>query len=277
MVVDDDQSFVGNIGAGCHEAELIERAARLLHGGRAAVESVALEDELLDGSVCGASLDVVLWKPGAEFCAVADAIARGQETVTFDLEAVDAHGIERRYSLAFQAHFRLVLAGATHFAACLSEMARVAGFSVTVIDPRAPFASAARHPHADRLIVAWPDSVLAEHLDERSAFVTLAHDLKIDVPALRVALRSPAFYIGALGSRRAQRVRSARLREAGASEADIARVHGPTGLDLGAESMGETALSILADIVVARNGATGEPLSSLDGSIHSSLITTRGS
>ena len=128
---------------------------------------------------------------------------------------------------------------------------------MTVIDPRTGFLTEARFPGV-ALDSRWPDEALeAFELDARSAVVTLSHDSKIDEPALSVALRSPAFYVGALGSRRTQEKRRVRLREAGLAEADLDRIHGPVGLDLGAKSPAEIALSVAAELTetLRRKGA----------------------
>jgi len=142
----------------------------------------------------------------------------------------------------------LVLTGAVHIAQPLAEMARLAGYAVRVIDPRAAFASAARFPGVT-LQQGWPDEVLAERpLGSRSALVVLAHDPKIDDPALQAALASPAFYIGALGSKKTHAARLERLSARGFEPAALARIHGPVGLAIGARSPAEIALSILAQM-----------------------------
>jgi xanthine dehydrogenase accessory factor len=127
-------------------------------------------------------------------------------------------------------------------------MARLAGYDVGVIDPREAFGSAARFPET-RLINGWPDEALAEFgLDTRTAVVTLTHDSKLDDPAIRAALRAPVFYLGCLGSSRTHAKRVARLAEAGFTPEEIARIHAPVGLDIGAKSPAEIAVSILAQI-----------------------------
>jgi len=142
----------------------------------------------------------------------------------------------------------LVLTGAVHIAQPLAEMARLAGYAVRVIDPRTAFASAARFPGVT-LQQGWPDEVLAGRpLGSRSALVVLAHDPKIDDPALEAALASCAFYIGALGSKKTHAARLERLSARGFEPAALARIHGPVGLAIGARSPAEIALSILAQI-----------------------------
>ncbi len=143
---------------------------------------------------------------------------------------------------------RLIIVGAVHIAQHLTSLAGRLGHELTVVDPRRPFASRARFPEA-RLRHEWPDAALDEiGLDARCAVVTLSHDPKLDDPALDRALRSDAYYVGALGSRRTQERRRERLRALGFGEADLARIHGPVGLDLGARTPAEIALSIAAEL-----------------------------
>jgi xanthine dehydrogenase accessory factor len=147
---------------------------------------------------------------------------------------------------------RLILVGAVHIAQALAPMAALAGYAVTVVDPRRSFATVARFPDVT-LTSDWPDEAL-ERLapDVRTAIVTLTHDPKLDDPALTVALNSPAFYIGALGSRKTHAARLHRLERDGFAEADLARIHGPVGLSINALSPAEIALSILAQITQIR-------------------------
>ncbi len=155
----------------------------------------------------------------------------------------------------FNPPLRLLLVGAVHIAQPLARMAAVAGYDVTVIDPRGSFATDERFPGVS-LINEWPDDALPPlEPDRRSAVVTLTHDPKIDDPALAAVLRSDAFYIGALGSRRTHAARVARLTEAGFSGEEIGRIYGPVGLALGAVSPAEIAVAILAQITrVLRSG-----------------------
>ncbi len=147
---------------------------------------------------------------------------------------------------------RLVIVGAVHIAQPLARMAALAGYAVTVVDPRQAFASDARFPDV-AVSRDWPDEALtALAPDGRTAIVTLTHDPKLDDPALDVALRSPAFYVGSLGSRRTHAARCTRLAERGLEAAPIARIHGPIGLDIGAKSPAEIAISIMAQITEAR-------------------------
>jgi xanthine dehydrogenase accessory factor len=149
---------------------------------------------------------------------------------------------------------RLILIGAVHIAQPLAAMGGLAGFSVTIVDPRTSFANAARFPDV-RLVTRWPDQALAEvGLDARTAVVTLTHDPKLDDPALVAALASPAFYVGCLGSKKTHAGRLARLAERGVDDRALARLRGPVGLPIGARSPAEIAVSILAEIIGALRG-----------------------
>ncbi|MFC4165758.1 XdhC family protein [Teichococcus aestuarii] len=151
---------------------------------------------------------------------------------------------------------RLIVVGAVHVAQALVPMALGLGFAVTVVDPRRAFATEERFGGGVTLVDEWPDEAMqALAPDTRTAVVTLTHDPKLDDPALEVALRSPAFYIGALGSRRTHAKRVARLAEAGLPEEAMARIAAPVGLSIGAVTAPEIALSIMAEIVARRRGA----------------------
>jgi xanthine dehydrogenase accessory factor len=149
---------------------------------------------------------------------------------------------------------RLIIVGAVHISQSLAPMAAIAGYAVTVIDPRRSFATEERFPGVT-LNGDWPDEAMEKLApDLRTAVVTLTHDPKLDDPALSAALRSAAFYVGALGSKKTHAARISRLTGAGFSEADIARIHGPAGLDIGAKSPAEIAVSVLAQLTAARRG-----------------------
>lgn len=148
----------------------------------------------------------------------------------------------------FNPPLRLIVVGAVHIAQPLACMGQLAGYDVTVIDPRTSFASENRFPDID-LRHDWPDEAMAALApDTRTAIVTLTHDPKLDDPALQAALKSVAFYIGALGSKKTHAARVARLKAAGFEDIDIARIHGPVGLSIGAKSPAEIAISIMAEI-----------------------------
>jgi xanthine dehydrogenase accessory factor len=151
---------------------------------------------------------------------------------------------------------RLVIVGAVHVAQPLAEMAALAGFAVTIVDPRRAFATEARFP-GRALVASWPDEALAQlRPDARTAVVTLTHDPKLDDPALIAALASPAFYVGCLGSQKTHAARRARLGERGVGAAALERLRGPVGLRIGARTPAEIAVSILAQIIAALRGAS---------------------
>lgn len=162
----------------------------------------------------------------------------------------------------------LLIVGAVHVAQPLCRFAKALGFAVVVADARAALATTERFPEADRIIQEWPDVALGQVAVAPSTSVAiLTHDPKFDEPALLGALATPAGYIGAVGSRSTNQDRRRRLEDAGVSPTDLARVHGPIGLDIGAETPEEMAISILAEIVAARHGRRGGPLTAASGTI----------
>ncbi|HYH21113.1 MAG TPA: XdhC family protein [Azospirillum sp.] len=166
------------------------------------------------------------------------------------IEAYD--GEVRLFVNAFAPPLRLIVVGAVHIAQALVPVARLTGYAVTVVDPRGAFATESRFPDV-ALVTEWPDDALTGlAVDARTAVVTLTHDPKLDDPALLVALRSPAFYVGSLGSKRTHAKRLDRLRAAGLGEEELARIHAPVGLDIGAVTQAEIAVSIMAQIVASR-------------------------
>jgi xanthine dehydrogenase accessory factor len=165
---------------------------------------------------------------------------------------------------------RLVIFGAVDYAAALCRLARAAGWRPFVCDPRSQFATAQRFPEAEEVIAGWPEQAFARlgGIDRATYIAVLTHDPKLDDAALEIALRSDAPYVGAMGSRRAQAQRRERLLAAGLEEELQARIAAPIGLDLGAVSPEETALSIMAEVVAVRNGREGGRLSAAAGRIH---------
>jgi xanthine dehydrogenase accessory factor len=187
--------------------------------------------------------------PGDPLAAAVAQIARRDQA-----EVVDVAGGQ----VLLEPHLaplRLVIVGAVHVAQPLAEMAALAGFAVTIVDPRRAFATEARFPRQS-LVVRWPDVAIAELApDARTAVVTLTHDPKLDDPALVAALASPAFYVGCLGSQKTHGARRVRLGERGISAAALDRLRGPVGLRIGARTPAEIAVSILAEIVASLRGA----------------------
>jgi len=218
---------------------LLER----LQADRAAERPVVLATALDDG-------EAGLLHPDENAGAQPDALLEpAREALRFD--RAGTHEIDgRRWLLnPYNPPLRMYIVGAVHIAQALAPLAASTGFAVTVIDPRRSFATDERFPGVT-LDTSWPDEALAEHApDARTAVVTLTHDPKLDDPALAAALRSNAFYIGALGSRRTHAARCERLGEIGFTEEDIARIHGPVGLSIGARHPAEIAISVLAEAI----------------------------
>lgn len=159
--------------------------------------------------------------------------------------------------------------GAIDFSAALVRVGKLLGFKVTVVDARPVFATAKRFPEADEVVVDWPHRWLSsQQVDSRTVIAVLTHDPKFDVPAIKQALQTNAGYIGAMGSRRTHEDRLVRLKEAGLTDDDLARVHSPIGLDLGARTPEETAISIAAEIIQERWGGSGQRLAATQGPIH---------
>jgi len=216
-----------------------------LEAARTALRPVVMATRLSDGE------QWLLPDPAAP-PALADAAAAALRADTS--RTIDAGGAAW-FLHAYNPPLRLVVVGAVHIAQALVPMAARLGYGVTVADPRRAFASDERFPGVN-VSTDWPDEAMdALRPDSRTAVVTLTHDPKLDDPALDRALRSDAYYIGALGSRKTHAARLDRLRAMGHGDAALARIRGPVGLDIGAVTAGEIALSILAQVVAARRGA----------------------
>jgi xanthine dehydrogenase accessory factor len=201
-----------------------------------------------------------------EVVAQADELIRGHRN-----QIVEA-GETKVFAEIYAPPPRLLIYGAVDTAEALCKAANLLGWRTIVADARQKFATRERIPSATELIVAWPEEALAEVApDHATAVVVLTHDDKFDIPALQAALATEAFYIGALGSRRNQERRRERLAEVGVSDEQFERISGPCGLDLGADSQPETALSILAEIVAARMGREGGPLKTAKKRIHAEV------
>jgi xanthine dehydrogenase accessory factor len=164
---------------------------------------------------------------------------------------------------------RMIVFGAIDFAAAVARLGAFLGYRVTVCDARPTFATAKRFPDADEVVVEWPHRYLrGTEVDPRTVICVLTHDPKFDVPLLEIALRLPVAYVGAMGSRRTNDDRLKKLRELGLSEHDLGRLHAPIGLDVGARTPEETAVSVAAELISARWGGTGSQLRTVDGPIH---------
>jgi xanthine dehydrogenase accessory factor len=182
-----------------------------------------------------------------------------QASTTFEVRA--GAGTSKVFLEVFPRRPTLVVFGGVHIAAELVPLAKALGYRTVVADGREAFLSRERFPEADELVLAWPEEAFARvGLDAATYVCVLSHDPKFDEPALELALRSPAAYIGAIGSRKTQAARRERLKAAGFSEQEVARLRGPIGLDLGGRQPAETALAILAEMTAARYGGTGKPM-----------------
>jgi xanthine dehydrogenase accessory factor len=236
---------------------------------------------LLDGDAAGAKLAVsddetVGGLGGIELLEASvarDALGcldEGISTVRRYSAAGEVMGSDLRvYIQGFASPPQMVIFGAIDFSVAVATAARELGYRVTICDARAPFVGSSRFADVAEVAVDWPDRYMAgRELGPRDVVLVFTHDPKFDEPALLTALDSGAGYIGALGSRRTHRERLARLRELGVDEAQIARISAPCGLDIGARTPAETAISVLAEVVARRTGRAGQPLSQTSGSIH---------
>ncbi|NGO06281.1 XdhC family protein [Streptomyces sp. HC44] len=221
----------------------------------------------------GSAYDGTLGSPGEDRAVAlqARALLRAGRTARIEVGG-DADTCPERLSVLVHTHAprpRMLIFGAVDFAGALSEAGRFLGYRVTVCDARPVFATPARFPHADEVVVDWPHRYLERtEVDSRTAVCVLTHDAKFDIPLLRLALGLPVGYIGAMGSRRTHDHRLDALREAGVPDDRLARLNSPIGLDLGAHTPEETAISITAEIIAHTNDRTGLPLSRGTGPIH---------
>ena len=191
----------------------------------------------------------------------AEVVRNALEALARGLSRTIVAGDRQWFVEAYPVRPRLVIVGAVQVAIPLVHLARELGFETVVVDGRPAFATAERFPDADQIVVGWPDEVAEQiGLGPADAVAVLSHDVKFDEPAIVEALRRGCRYVGAVGSRKTQGDRRARLLEAGVTEAELARLHGPIGLDLGGRAPAETALAILAEIVAERHGGSGVPM-----------------
>jgi xanthine dehydrogenase accessory factor len=285
--------IAGSISGGCLESAIVEEAQSVLAGGppkRLRYGAVG-EDSLQIGLACGGSIEVYVEQLAALHHTLIEALADEETMVLATDLTTGAHllawpdgrqlgdrslaGVVEEKPATPLAELRqgpqgdvflqvflprptLVVVGATEAGRSLVTLSHILGFRTRVIDARAAFATAERFPEADELTVAWPQKALQRDALGRQHYVAiLSHDPKFDLPALRVALRSEAAYVGLLGSHVAQARRHEALRQEGFSEQQISRIHGPVGLDLGGQSPAEIALAVIAEVVAVRNGRAG--------------------
>ena len=287
LVIDGSGQIMGSVSGGCVEGAVITEAQEALADGTPRVLTFGVSDEtaFTVGLACGGTIRILLEPVGAVLPEpmladlVAARAARAPRAYLVNLETwerrltagpgdpladaiaarmrADRSGMEEGvwFVAIHNPGLRLVVVGAVHIAQPLVQMARACGYDCTLIDPRETFGSAARFP-GERILDDWPDEALAAlGPDARTAVVTLTHDPKLDDPAIRAALASNVFYLGCLGSTRTHAKRLDRLAAAGFAPAQIARIHAPVGLNIGAKSPAEIAISIMAQITqVLRQG-----------------------
>ena len=294
LAVSESGLLFGSVSGGCVESDVAVQAREVLAGGepRLLPYGIADEDARSVGLPCGGEIDVfVAPVSDAELISrlreAVEAGERGRLTTVVEgervgemlLELDGGAGADRPALIQEDGQTLfveplappplLLVIGAVDLAESLCGVAGQLGWRSAVADPRRSLLTAARLPSAGSLLEGWPEDALARAgTDDQTAVVVLAHDEKIDIPALSWALRSDAFYVGALGSRRTQALRRERLLEEGLSEDDVVRLNGPAGLDLGGETVEETALSILAEIVAVRRGRSGGRLRDAEAAIH---------
>jgi xanthine dehydrogenase accessory factor len=275
LVVDAQAAMEGSVSGGCVEGAVITEALEALEDGapRLLDFGVSDDDAFAVGLACGGRIRVLVDPVGTALpedllAELAEKrVARAPVAMVADLESgarrlapaadypdrfrADRSGVEddgRTFVAVHNPPLRMIVVGAVHIAQALLPMARACGHDPVLVDPRPAFGAAARFPH-ETIAEDWPDDALARiGLDTRASVVTLTHDPKLDDPAIMAALRSDVFYLGCLGSKRTHAKRVARLTEAGFTDAEIARIHAPVGLDIGARSPAEIAVSIMAQV-----------------------------
>ena len=278
MVVTRSGKMAGSVSNGCIDGAVFDEAQKVLKSRKPKVAAFGVADDVAFevGLACGGHIEVFI-EPMAPVHQQLIAMLQRNETatlrtnlVTGEAELVEgwtppgselAHRDGDLLVEPFRRPAHLIIIGAIHIAIPLHRLAKLMGYRVTVVDARAKFATKERFPEADEIIVAWPDEAMEKLVIDRSSYVViLTHDPKFDLPALRSVLTKEAGYVGAIGSRKTNQNRFDALRAEGFQEEQLARVHGPIGLDLGGRGAEETALGILAEITAVRFGGTGNSM-----------------
>jgi xanthine dehydrogenase accessory factor len=295
LVVTEAGDMRGSVSGGCVESDVYEACRAVLRGDAARLVTYGISDDQAFevGLPCGGEIDVLVRERDAAlydrigdrravvFTNVDDGSQRlafeGDDPVADDLlrggssKLVEIDG-RRVFADVYGPPPRLLVFGAIDTAEELCRAAKRLGWHTIVADARAKFATAERLPSADEVIVAWPQEALEQvRPDHATAVVVLTHDEKFDIPALVGTLATDAFYVGALGSRRNQELRRERLLEAGVGEDALGRIHGPAGLDIGAHTPAETAVSMLSEILAVRAGRSGGALRGSTQRIHADI------
>ena len=275
LAVSEHGELAGSVSGGCVENEVYEEARGVLGGAPPKLLSYGISDEQAwtVGLPCGGEIDVFLEQ--ASLTDLEELVRRIESGERFSRTTVlDDEG--REFVENFGPPPLLLVFGAVDTAEALCKAARELGWRTVVADARGKFATRERIPSADEILVEWPEQVL-EHVqpDDETAIVVLTHESRFDIPALKGALETDAFYVGALGARRNQERRRGRLLEEGMTEDDIDGISGPSGLDIGAHTPAETAVSILAEILAVRAGRSGGRLKDSKGRIHAEVAEQR--
>src|SRR5579859_1647407 len=274
MAVTRSGKMAGSVSNGCIEGAVFDEAQKVLKSGQAKIAAFGVADDVAFdvGLACGGHIEVFVQPLGQLHRQLIDMLrADRPATLRTNLVSGEAEliaGSPRGSELAhrdgdwfvepFRRPAHLVIVGAIHIAIPLHRLAKLMGYRVTVVDARAKFATKERFPDADELVIAWPDEALSKlQFDSSTYVVILTHDPKFDLPALRSVLGKEVGYIGAIGSRKTNQNRFDALRSEGFTEEQLARVHGPIGLDLGSRGAEETALGIMAEVTAVRFGGSG--------------------
>jgi len=289
LIVRDDGSIEGSVSNGCVESDVILAAQEVLAGGEPRLITYGITDEMAFGVglPCGGEIDVFVEPYQGEGPEVVLTVVAGGEVgaklADAELEeAARRRGRSHVFELEGQTVFadvsvpppRLFVYGAADTAEALCAAAKLLGWRTIVADARPRFATRDRLPSADEILVLWPEEALA-HVspDAATSVVVLTHDDKFDLPLVRAVLATEAIYVGWVGSRRNQERRRGLLLEQGVAEQDLERVSGPAGLDVGAASPEETAVSILAEILAVRAGRAGGRLKESSSRIHAETVS----
>jgi xanthine dehydrogenase accessory factor len=268
LAVNERGDIAGSVTGGCVEPAVYEEARAVLAGEAARLVEYGIEDETAFevGLPCGGTVRILVGPVDFEVVGELREALAAERPVELEVGVSGAHVVAAGqrtepelagdvFHLPLLPRPRMYVFGAVAHAAALAEAGRMLGYRVTVSDARSRFVTPERIPLADELVVGWPDEVLRDApVDERTAICVLTHDRKLDVPALRAALASPAGYIGAMGSRRTTEARAAALREEGVGEEELARIRAPIGLDIGSRTPAEVAVAVAAEIVSVRRG-----------------------
>jgi len=253
LIIDADGHMEGSVSGGCVDGVVVTTAHDCLKSGKGELLKfeVATDQAWEVGLSCGGEVHILV-EPITGIKEKAATLLDGDPNITRELKSDTEIAPGKYFIHEYKPALKMIVVGAVHISQGLVSMAKTLGIDVTLIDPRTAYASDERFP-GTTFLTDWPDEAIEKiGINSSTAIVTLSHDPKIDDPALELAMRSDAFYIAALGSRKTQQQRRIRLRDKGFSKAEIGRIHGPAGLDIGSLEPAEIALSILAELVSVR-------------------------